>query len=155
MSRQLLGVFPKSHECKPFALALPLHCATSVRHLLLVLPLVAGGCLADALIDAADSHDCVEHHSKDLSVADPADDAAMQFHIDQCKVDADACSSLCSLAMQRASLGVNADTCNVKFGSATVKMTVHYTVFVGGNGCAIPEQPGFGGDVGAPKGGGL
>jgi hypothetical protein len=120
-------------------------------HHLLVLPCVAGGCLADALIDAADDHSCVEHHSKDLSVSVPTD-TAMQFHIDQCRVDADACPALCTLAMQRVNLGVNADSCSVKLGESSVKMTVHYTVFVGGNGCPVEDQPGFGVDA---KGGAL
>jgi hypothetical protein len=87
--------------------------------------------------------DCMQQVTKTLSIATPAD-PPLQLRVDQCRVDVDACSDLCSLAVQRANLSVPLDTCSVKFlGDSEVQLDIKYQDYTGGIGCPGPQpQPG-------------
>ncbi len=84
--------------------------------------------------------DCaVTHEEKTITTTEPAVDPGLQFKIDTCRVDADACPALCALAMTQA--GINFNTIDPTAGTENPPVDEP-----GG----IPLPPGGGGINGAP-----
>jgi hypothetical protein len=64
--------------------------------------LAAGGCSGD---DSTSTGDCgVTHEQKTITTQEPAEDPGLQFKLDSCRVDIDACGQLCALAMTQAGI---------------------------------------------------
>lgn len=81
--------------------------------------------------------DCYEKVEKALTVTVPAD-PPLQFRIDRCRVDVDACHELCAMALERAREGVPpAFVCDVEFRGDVVAMAVSYQFATGGPLCPV------------------
>jgi hypothetical protein len=85
---------------------------------------------------------------KRLTVETPAD-PALQLRVESCRVDVDACPSLCELALARVNIGTfGVNACTVGFAGATVYMDVDYNAtnpnceFFGEGDIAVPQQGG-------------
>ncbi len=101
----------------------------------------ASGCL-----DAKGSSDCLEHVQRTLHVSTPAD-PPMQFRIDRCLVDVDACRDVCALALQRAEIFATPLDCRTQFSSDDVQLRVTYEIRKDGFNCPV--------DVPSPQEGGV
>lgn len=105
---------------------------------ILLLALIAAGC-------DSNGGDCTSDPvEKRLTIDTPAD-PALQLRVESCRVDVDACPSLCALALERVQLPTfNVNSCKVGFAGAVVLMDVNYT----------PTNPNcfFGDDVAQPGG---
>lgn len=82
---------------------------------------------------------CTATEHQTLTVSTPAD-PAMQFRVDSCRADPDACPALCSLALERAGFMGSVDSCDVSFAGTTVTLDVAFEVDDHGFGC--PSAPG-------------
>lgn len=128
------------------------------------------------------SGDCaVTHEQKTITTTEPAVDPGLQFKIDSCRADVDACPTLCALAMTRAGISFNNGgnltgsgggdvavptspgggfqgpvtptvACDVSFENGTVAMVVKYDVYTSTLGC--PVQVNNTTDVPSPAPGG-
>jgi hypothetical protein len=96
------------------------------------LPATAAGCV-EAVID----NDCVDTVDRTFHVATPAQEAALQFSIDRCRVDVSACPDLCQKAMAANNIPQTASRCSVEFFEAGVDVHVSYEVFDDDSGCPI------------------
>jgi hypothetical protein len=121
--------------------------------------LLGGGCSgSDTTGDCA-----VTHEQKTITTTEPAADPGLQFKIDSCRADVDACPTLCALAMTRAGISFNTNNnlagsgsggdvpvnpgggfgspvtptvaCDVSFENGTVAMVVKYDVYTSSLGC--------------------
>lgn len=103
------------------------------------LPLATGGCV-DQLLG---TDHCYERFETRLTVMTPAD-PPMQFRIDRCRIDVDACRELCALAMERANEGAPPHyACDVEFRGDVVSMVVSYEISKGGFNCPVEgRRPG-------------
>jgi hypothetical protein len=71
---------------------------------LAILSLAVTGCSSSD----TNTGDCaVTHEQKTITTAEPAADPGLQFKIDTCRVDVDACPTLCALAMTQAGIPFN------------------------------------------------
>jgi len=82
--------------------------------------------------------DCIEHVQRTLRVQTPAD-LPMQFQVERCRVDVDACLSLCALAMARAEIPEAPMQCTATFTDAEVELHVMYQIQTGGFNCPIED----------------
>lgn len=98
------------------------------------LPVTAGGCV-EAVLD----NDCVDTHERsfELEIPEMADDPALKFKIDRCRVDAAECDAVCVEAMERNNVQSSPKTCTVEFRDPTVDVSVTYEVYDGGGGCPV------------------
>jgi hypothetical protein len=127
-----------------------------------VVGLLAVGCQGD---DSSSNGDCaVTHETKTITTPEPAVDPGLQFKIDSCRADADACPTLCALAMTQAGLSFNNGdvtngeaiplppgsgggtfggpvtptvNCDVTFEDSQVSMVVKYDVYTNTLGCPV------------------
>ena len=126
-----------------------------------LLLLAGGGCSS-----TSDGGDCaVTHEQKTITTTEPAVDPGLQFKIDICRADVDACPTLCALAMTRAGISFNNGGnvtngggdltlppnpggtpfvpvnptigCDVSFENGTVSMVVKYDVYSSTLGCPV------------------
>lgn len=147
-----------------------MHYDWPVHRLTLLCFLTAAGGLAPAgcSSDGSNTGDCgVTHEEKTISTPEPAEDPGLQFKIDSCHADVDACPTLCALAMTRAGISFNsgqvfgpgegdvatgappplggsppstvtpAIKCDVTFSNGNVEMVVRYDTFSTTLGCPI------------------
>lgn len=98
------------------------------------LPVISSGCVEAVLDD-----DCIDTIERTFSVAEPAE-PSLQFDIERCRVDVDACSDLCRATMMANNVFDQLTGCKVSFGGE-VTVTVTYEVFTGGSGCSIEDTP--------------
>lgn len=95
--------------------------------LLPLLVLATTGCLyPEGGDDGADSWDCSEQVSRHLEVVTPAD-PPLQFRVDSCRLDRDACQSLCELALSRLGFEPYVTACAVTFAAEVTNVDVTYT----------------------------
>lgn len=73
-----------------------------------------------------DSQSCELTVSKRLEV-EPAD-PPLEFHLDRCRIDVDACPELCQLALSRIDLEYRVKSCDVGFVGEVALLDVEYTV---------------------------
>lgn len=120
--------------------------------------------------DSSNSGDCaVTHEQKTITTTEPAVDPGLQFKIDSCRADADACPTLCAMAMTQAGISFNngggvfngqplppnagpggfnsapvtpAINCDVTFQDGNVSMLVKYDVYTTTLGCPINVNTG-------------
>ena len=97
--------------------------------------LMAGGCV-EAVIDT----DCVDTVDRSFEFQTPAE-ATLQFSINGCRVDVEACPALCQVAMELNHIDDTPTRCKVSFDGDTVDVKVWYEVYVGGDNC--PGEPQF------------
>lgn len=72
--------------------------------------------------------DCMEEHEQDLTIDLPVG-TAIQFKIDQCRIDADGCRPLCAAAL--GATGISTTTvnqCGVRFFDDHIDVTARYTL---------------------------
>ena len=128
-----------------------------LRRTLAVGLLVVGGCSSD---DNTTGDCSITHETKTITTPDPSEDPGLQFKIQSCRVDANACPRLCALAMQQAGIDISgggqfngtevptpggtistpvnpAVACDVLFKNGNVEMTVQYDVYTSTNGCPV------------------
>ena len=86
--------------------------------------------------------DCTSSEDQSWDLDNP--DMATAFKIESCRVDADACTALCTFIMQTNQVVSNAGatSCDVTFEGAITHVTAQYDVSNGGPGCSS-EQPNF------------
>lgn len=102
---------------------------------LATLPACNVGNIADPVDDDLD---CYPKVSRDFSFDAPADDPPLDLRVETCRLDADACVSLCKILMKRA--GVGAPTqCEVHFEGDTVKASASYRTSNPDASCHIGE----------------
>ena len=106
----------------------------------LALVLVAlGGCGAD---EALLGKDCTSTEDQTFDLQNP--DTPTEFKIEQCRVDVDACTPLCSYVLSQHSIASDASACDVEFEGAVTHVKASYQVFNGGPNCPVVNdgQPG-------------
>lgn len=102
---------------------------------------VGGGCV-EAVIDT----DCVDTIDRTFELQTPAD-PQLQFNINSCRVDVEACSELCRVTLVRNSINDVPTRCKVSFDGDLVDVKVWYEVYIGGDSCpgedvfAAPPPP--------------
>jgi len=102
---------------------------------------LAGGCAVDPI--PIDGSSCVDHHERILTAATPAD-PPLEFKIERCQVDLDACQDLCDLMMSRNGVTVPSTSCSVAFDPLSVSVHITYDTMNNGSNCPVPEpQPGI------------
>ena len=122
-----------------------------MRRSLLVVVALAGGLGGCIVVDSMLAVDCIEHVRQDVPFAIPNDDAALEFKIDRCRLDRDACGELCTLALQRSGVGDPMSACHVDFSSTQAVVHVTFDRPTGAPGCAGgPISGGGGGGGGFP-----
>ena len=119
------------------------------RVLVVALWVLASGC------NLYSSENCEETLEKTLHITEPAD-PPLQFRIDTCRVDSDACPPLCSLAMQRSGINGTPITCAVGFvdSASEVRIRVSFNVPNNNTNCgpiAVDDVAEGGSGVGQPK----
>src|SRR5688572_3506640 len=106
----------------------------------LVVPLSAG-------CGDSDSSTCESRVSKRLEV-EPSD-PPLEFHLNRCRLDIDACPELCQVALSRINLTHPVNSCTVGFVGEKALLDVEYTVFNTEGDCffdqPFPDQFGSGG----------
>ncbi|MEJ7602112.1 MAG: hypothetical protein WKG01_29720, partial [Kofleriaceae bacterium] len=80
--------------------------------------------------------DCEDHIRRTIYIDTPAD-PPLQFRIDACEADVDACIDLCSMTLQRLDVFEFPDECAAEFESDKVAVKVEYTVYTGGANCPV------------------
>jgi len=95
------------------------------------LPVSMAGC-----VDGGSS-ECVEiaHHTFELET--PAADPPLQFQIDRCRVDVDACNALCAMALSRSDLNGWLTACEVELRPGVVSAKVTYGISHDHPGCPV------------------
>ena len=94
--------------------------------------LPAAGCATDVI----DTGDCEDNIKRTIYIDTPAD-PPLQFRIDACQADVDACLELCSMTLQRVDVFASPTACAAEFESDKVAVKVEYTVWNGGLGCPV------------------
>src|SRR3954469_26027540 len=88
--------------------------------------LAASACAEDAPVK---SFECFLHLDRTLKpAAMPGNDPPLRMQIESCRVDVDACDSLCNLAMKRAVSGAITEHCAVTFEGGNVIMQIAYEI---------------------------
>ena len=93
------------------------------------------GCVA-AVIDT----DCIDTVDRTYHIETPAE-LAVQFSIDRCRIDVDACKDLCRQALAQNDVTIMPSRCEVSFESSSVDVSVSYEVATGGDGCPVEDFP--------------
>lgn len=104
--------------------------------------------LAVSLASCADGAGdrCTDPAEQTFKLETPAD-PPLQFRIDGCRVDVDACDALCALALDRAGLNdghtAGITSCNVEFRADAVSVKVGYDVIRNQSLCPVdgPRPP--------------
>ncbi len=99
----------------------------------------AAGCLLDPLGIFNGDGDCVDHLNKTFNVTTPANPPT-QLRIDSCRVDVDACTSLCAIVLQDADIEGTTTKCEVTFIGERVKLEVAYDVFDNSGNCGVADD---------------
>src|SRR5262249_52899404 len=110
------------------------------RRLLCLAVAGVAGCAVDPI--PIDGNSCTDHHDRILSAATPAD-PPLEFKIERCHVDLDACQDLCDLMMSRNGISTPSTSCAVAFETLSVSVHVTYDTANNSNNCPQAE-PGFG-----------
>jgi len=146
------------------------HGVVVLRRTLALVVVLAAGCSSD---DNSTGDCAVSHETKTITTREPADDPGLQFKIESCRADIDACPTLCALAMTQAGINFNqgggggvlqpgaptdsngapigtvspAVNCDVVFKDGNVEMKVKYDVYNSTVGCPIFVDDGSQGGV--------
>jgi hypothetical protein len=97
--------------------------------------------LSFSLASCVDGTDrCKDSGEQTFKLETPAD-PPIQFRIDSCRIDVDACDALCALTLQRALVnrGAAVTSCKVELRGDTVFVKVGYDIILGGPGCPIED----------------
>jgi hypothetical protein len=103
-----------------------------------LLSLASAGCLFDDLVATDDGDECFDHVARQLRV-EPKD-PPLQFQMESCRVDVDACSQLCSLALSRMNVSATIDSCKVTFADDHATLFVRYATFNSDGNCAFVDD---------------
>ncbi len=107
--------------------AYPLHMVAAV--LRVIVPLAAlglAGCLYPEGGEDGDAWDCTDEASRRFEVTTPTSDSQVQFRVDACRLDADACMSLCELVLERVGMQPAVTVCDVTFAAEKAMLDVTY-----------------------------
>lgn len=146
-----------------------MHLGWPVLNRTLALAVLLAGCSSD---DNSTGDCAVSHETKTITTPEPAEDPGLQFKIESCRADIDACPQLCALAMTQAGINFNqtgggvatpgiptdsngapvssvspAVNCDVTFRDGNVEMKVKYDVYNSTVGCPIFVDDGTEGGV--------
>ena len=77
---------------------------------------------------------CYQQVEKSFDVVSSPDDPQLRLRIESCRVDADACTDLCAMLMERAQLP-SPSTCSVTFDADQAHVTTTYLSATGGPNC--------------------
>lgn len=111
--------------------------------------LIGGGGCVKSVIDT-DCFDTIERTYHFQTPAEPS----LQFHIDRCHLDAEACKELCQEALDRDNRDSEPTRCHVTFKSSDVSVNVSFEVVTDGKDCPVPPDVIFVGPAAfAPSGG--
>jgi hypothetical protein len=108
-----------------------------VRITLALVLVVATGCGAD---EALLGKDCTSTEDQTFDIENP--DTPTAFKIEQCRVDVDACTPLCTYVLDQHSItsSSGATGCDVEFEGAVTHVKASYQVFNGGPNCPVVDQ---------------
>jgi hypothetical protein len=104
------------------------------RELRLALGLVMVGLISPSM-GCGMFGDCYTTRHHELDIATPAD-IQMQFRIDRCAIDVDACTEVCKLAMEREGMATDIGECDVEIGETITHVDVKFDEFTGGPSCS-------------------
>jgi hypothetical protein len=93
------------------------------------LPVSHGGCILD---------DCYTLHRRSYSIPLPTD-PSVQFQIDRCELDVEACPDLCTLMLARDGEGGEITGCDLSVGDTRARVVVFTKDFTGGGSCAVND----------------
>ena len=80
--------------------------------------------------------------------ADASYDEALRLHVESCRMDVDACMSLCSLVLTRQNIEASAQTCKARFDGDVATLQIQYSMPNPDSPCAFE---GDAGGVPAPR----
>ena len=108
-----------------------------VRITLALVLVVATGCGAD---EALLGKDCTSTEDQTFDIENP--DTPTAFKVEQCRVDVDACTPLCTYVLDQHSISSSsgATGCDVEFEGAVTHVKASYQVFNGGPNCPVVDQ---------------
>jgi len=90
--------------------------------------------------DASEPASCTRPAQHTFSITTPAD-PAVQFCVEGCRVDVDACDALCTVAFERGGVDVGRlagiTSCTVEFRGAAVSVKVGYDVYADQQLCPV------------------
>ena len=132
---------PTAGHLRGFAQERSLHAGAAVRfhELRRTIPQIAiagllataAGCVA-AVIDT----DCIDTVDRTYHIDTPAE-LSVQFSIDRCRIDVDACKDLCRQALAQNHVTIMPSRCEVSFESSAVDVSVSYETTTDGDGCPV------------------
>ena len=93
---------------------------------------IPAGCVA---VDSLLTVECVSHEVASETLPIPNDDAALDFKIQRCQIDADACIDLCALVLTANEPGFTATSCHASFTETSVTVRVGYDRPTNASGC--------------------
>lgn len=93
-----------------------------------------GGCVK-SVIDT----DCFDTLERTYHFQTPAE-PSLQFHIDRCHLDAEACKELCQQALDRDNRDSEPTRCHVTFKASDVSVNVSFEVVTDGKDCPVPPD---------------
>jgi hypothetical protein len=104
---------------------------------LVLVAFIQVGCGAD---EALLGKDCVSTEDQTFDIENP--DTPTAFKIEQCRVDVDACTPLCTYVLDQHSISSSsgASACDVEFEGAVTHVKASYQVFNGGPNCPVEED---------------
>ena len=110
----------------------------------ILIALLCGACSSNDNVTG----DCaVTHEQKTITTTEPAADPGLQFKIDSCRADADACPTLCALAMTRAGISFNNGFVGQPGGVTNTGTAPGVPLPPGGGGFGSPVTPAIACDV--------
>lgn len=90
--------------------------------------------------DTTNTTDCTI--TKDQTFrADGAHDEALRLHVESCRMDVDACMSLCSLVLTRQSIDASAQSCKARFEGDVATLQITYSMPNPDSSCQFDGQP--------------
>ena len=111
--------------------------------LALALPLAACsvvGAIVPGDDTGTDPGDCTITKNQTFT-ADASYDEALRLHVESCRMDVDACMSLCSLVLTRQNIEASAQTCKARFDGDVATLQIQYSMPNPSSPCQFDGQP--------------
>ncbi|MDB4957115.1 MAG: hypothetical protein JWO36_4684 [Myxococcales bacterium] len=100
-----------------------MHRSAKMRIVAVIVLTVLAGCVGSTV----GSSDCHLHLTKTLTIDGSAqNDPPLQLRIESCRLDVDACMTLCDLSIRRAAIIGTVTHCDVTFEGTAVTMQIAY-----------------------------
>ncbi len=106
-----------------------------MRLILLTIIALATGLWSCVVVDSMLAVNCVDHLEQTAQLTIPNDDAAVQFQLDRCELDSEACTMLCMASLQRLGVGNPVTHCKVVFSATVAVLHISFDQATNAPGC--------------------